>query len=64
MSDSEGRRRVEAKRFFDGRFEVRQRRSVLERRQSLTTNDSIELGLNALLDVGEENHAEQERGDA
>lgn len=64
MSDSEGRRRVESKRFFDGRFEVRQRRSVLERRQSLTANDSIELGLNALLDVGEENHAEQERGDA
>ena len=64
MSDSEGRRRVEAKGFFDGRFEVRQRRTVLERRQSLTANDSIELGLNALLNVGEENHAEQERGDA
>ena len=64
VRDSEWRRRVEAQRFFDGRFEVWQRRPVLERRQSLAAHDRVELGLNTLLRLGEEDHGEQERGDA
>src|SRR6266850_2895082 len=63
MRNSEGRRRMEAQRFFDGRVEVRQCRPVLERRESLAAHDGVELGLNALLHVGEEDHAEQEGGD-
>lgn len=64
VCNSEWRGGMEAQRFFDGRLEVWQRRSILETRQSLAAHDSVQLRLNALLHAGEENHGQQERGDA
>ena len=53
VCDSEGRRRVETQRFFDGRFEIWQRGSVFECWQPLATHYGIELSLHAFLHVRE-----------
>jgi hypothetical protein len=60
VSNSEWRRWVETKRFFDGRFEVWQRGPILERWQPLAANNGVKLSLDPLLHVREEHHGQQE----